>query len=139
VLSRLKSRAQPVPPIFEPEVAARAIVWASMHQRRELMIGFPTFAAVWGDRLVPGIADWYLARAGYESQQTDEPERPDRPSNLWEPVPGDYGARGRFGRRAKQRSWWATVSGHHRLSALAVLLGIGLAAGLMRAVWLGGG
>src|SRR5690606_33308627 len=126
------------PPIFEPEVAARAIVWASMHQRREIMIGLPTVAAIWGDRLLPGLTDWYLAKRVYDSQQTDEPERRDRPSNLWAPVPGRYAARGRFGRRARERSWWTPVSQHHRISGSIVLMTLillGAAAGAARAMW----
>jgi short-subunit dehydrogenase len=117
VLSRLKYRAQPVPPIFEPEVAARAIVWASMHRRRDVSVGLPTIVAIWGNRFFPGVADRYLARTGYESQQTREPEKADRPANLWEPAPGRYAAHGRFESRARRRSWWSPVSRHARSAA----------------------
>lgn len=96
VKSRLPHRGQPVPPIYQPEVAAEAIVTAAHTGARELYVGWPTAAAIVGDKLLPAVGDWYLARTGYEGQQTDEPERP-RPDNLWEPVPGDRGARGAFG------------------------------------------
>lgn len=105
VRSRLPHKAQPVPPIFQPEVAAEAIEFAIRHPRREILVGFPTVKAVFGNKLVPNFADHYLADHGYDSQQTDEPEIPDRADNLWAPVPGDHGARGRFSARAKPRSW----------------------------------
>ena len=104
VRSKLPHRAQPVPPIFQPEVAADAIVWAAYNQRRELNVGWPTTKAVVGNNLVPEFADHYLAKNGYESQQTDEPEKPGRRDNLFEPLPGDHGAHGRFDTRAKESS-----------------------------------
>src|SRR5262249_7764542 len=88
--SRMPRRAQPVPPIFQPEVAADAIVWAAEHAPRELKVGLPTLVAVLGERVAPAIGDWYLARSGYRSQMTDEPEDPERPHNLWHPVSGDH-------------------------------------------------
>lgn len=122
VKSRLPHRAQPVPPIFQPEVAADAIVWSSHHPRRtHVYVGFPTVKAIWGNRIAPWYADRYLARNGYESQQTDEPVDPDRPHNLWEPLPGDRGAHGRFDDRATTHStytWWTT---HRPLSSLGAL------------------
>ena len=104
VKSRLPRKAQPVPPIFQPEVAAEAIVWAAYSGRREINVGWPTVKAVWGNNLVPGYADRYLAKHGYEAQMIDEPEDPDRPDNLWEPLPGDAGAHGVFDDRAVSRS-----------------------------------
>ena len=104
VLSKLPNRAQPVPPIFQPEVAADAIVWAAYHDRRELNVGWPTTQAIVGNNFLPGLGDWYLAKRGYEAQQTDEPETPGRPHNLWEPLPGDHGAHGRFDDRAQPTS-----------------------------------
>ena len=104
VESRLPNRPQPVPPIFQPDVAARAIVWASKHRRREIYVGMPTVQAMWGNKFIPGLIDRYLGRTGYRSQQTDEPERADRPANLWESVPGPYAAHGRFDARAKSTS-----------------------------------
>jgi NAD(P)-dependent dehydrogenase (short-subunit alcohol dehydrogenase family) len=134
VKSRLANKAQPVPPIFQPEVAAEAIYWAAHHDRRELWVGWPTVQAIAGNRVVPGLADRYLASMGYDAQQTSEPEDPARPDNLWQPVPGDHGAHGAFDSRA--RDWsaqlWATT---HRAAALAGAAGAGalLAFGLLAA------
>jgi NAD(P)-dependent dehydrogenase (short-subunit alcohol dehydrogenase family) len=111
VKSRLPRKAQPVPPIFQPEVAAEAIVHAAHHDRREMYVGWPTVKAIVGDKIAPGFADHYLARHGYEAQQTDEPADPDQPDNLWQPVPGDHGAHGVFDDRASSFSaeLWATT------------------------------
>ena len=129
VKSRLPRKAQPVPPIFQPEVAARAICWAAHHDRRELWVGWPTVEAIAGNRVVPGLLDRYLARTGYESQQTNEPADPGRPDNLWEPVAGDHGAHGDFDARAagSSRQFWATThrgwlaAGAAAIAALALL------------------
>ncbi len=104
VRSRLPRQAQPVPPIFEPEVGAKAIVHAAKHPRRELFVGGPTLLAVWGQKFVPNVLDWYLGRTGYDAQQTSEPE-PDRPDNLARPLDEheDRGAHGRFDDRS--RTW----------------------------------
>ena len=125
VKSRLPRRAQPVPPIYQPDVAADAIVWASRHARREIWVGIPTVQAIVGNRVAPGLLDRYLARTGVESQQTDEPEDPNRPDNLWDPVPGDPGAYGRFGNEAREFSpqLWASL---HRGVVGAVLAGVAL-------------
>ena len=131
VRSRLPNRAQPVPPIFQPEVAAEAILHAAEHPRRELFVGRSTDLAVYANRVLPGVLDWYLGKTGYRSQQTDQPEDPGRPDNLWQPVPGDHGAHGRFDDRAGDWSpqlWAAT----HR-----PIVAVGLAA--MAAVALMGG
>lgn len=88
VKSRLPRKARPVPPIFEPEVAADAIHWAAHHRRRELWVGGRTVQAIAGNRIAPAVLDRYLAATGYEAQQTDQPEDPSRPDNLWNPVPG---------------------------------------------------
>jgi len=104
VKSRLPHTAQPVPPIYQPEVVAEAIVQAAHHPRREFYVGFSTVKAIIGNKLVPGFADWYLARTGYESQQTNVPAAPNRPNNLWEPMPGDHGAHGTFDARAREHS-----------------------------------
>ena len=104
VKSRLPRKAQPVPPIFQPEVAAEAIVWAAYSDRREINVGWPTTKAVVGNNFFPGYGDSYLARNGYEAQMIDEPEDPNRPDNLWVPVSGDHGAHGVFDARAKDHS-----------------------------------
>jgi NAD(P)-dependent dehydrogenase (short-subunit alcohol dehydrogenase family) len=102
--TRLPNHPQPVPPIFQPEVAADAIVWAAYHRRREVFVGWPTVKAVFGNKLAPRYADRKLAEMGYEAQQTQEPLPPGRPDNLFEPAPGDYGAHGVFDARARARS-----------------------------------
>jgi hypothetical protein len=129
VKSRLQRKAQPVPPIFQPEVAARAIYYAAQHpERREYYVGWPTIKAIVGNKLAPSFADHYLARTGYDAQQYDGPEDPNRPNNLWEPVPGDHGAHGDFDSRAHRISaqWWAR--GHSGWLALAAALGFAAAA-----------
>jgi short-subunit dehydrogenase len=125
VKSRLPRHPQPVPPIFQPEVAARAIFWAAHHRRRELMVGTPTLKAIEANKVVPGLIDRYLARNGYDSQQTDEPVESERPNNLWQSLPGDYGAHGRFDAQARRTSWqlWATT--HRSWVALAAAGAIG--------------
>lgn len=111
VKSRLPNNAQPVPPVYQPEVAAKAILWAAHHRRRELMVGAPTVRAILADKVVPGLLDRYLAATGYQSQQTAERRDPAAPDNLWQPVPGDHGAHGSFGARARAFSpqLWATT------------------------------
>jgi short-subunit dehydrogenase len=130
VLSRLPRKPQPVPPIYQPEVAAEAIVWAARHRRPEVWVGAAA-ATVVADRIAPRLLDHYLARTGYRSQQRDEAADPDRPSNLWEPLPGDHGAHGDFDARAHPRSlqWWATT---HR-GLLAAAAGGALIAAAVRA------
>jgi NAD(P)-dependent dehydrogenase (short-subunit alcohol dehydrogenase family) len=124
--TKMPREPQPVPPIFQPEVAADAIVWASRHPRRELYVGWPTVEAIVGNKIAPGLADRYLARTGYDSQQIDEPVPPDRPDNLFEPVPGDFAAHGRFDSRAKPRSVQLWLTKHRRwLFAGALAAGLG--------------
>jgi NAD(P)-dependent dehydrogenase (short-subunit alcohol dehydrogenase family) len=121
VLSRLPHRAQPVAPIYQPEVAARAVVHAAAHpQRREYWVGGSTAATLLANAVVPGVLDRYLARTGFSGQQTDQPSDPDQPVNLWAPVDteDDHGAHGTFDDRSHDRSpqWWATT---HRTAVLA--------------------
>ena len=128
VKSRLPRKAQPVPPIFQPSVAAEAIHWAAHHDRREVWVGTPTVTAILGNRLAAGLLDWFLGRTGFDSQQTAEPEDPDRPHNLWSPVAGDHGAQGRFGDRARGSSPQLWLSTHRSgvwtgLSLAALALG----------------
>jgi NAD(P)-dependent dehydrogenase (short-subunit alcohol dehydrogenase family) len=124
--TRLPRKPQPVPPIFQPEVAAEAIFRAAHERRRELYVGWPTVKTVLGSKAAAGIADLYLARAGYASQQRDEPVEPDRADNLFEPVEGDYAAHGAFDDRAKEWSLQLTLSLSRDRLALAA--GTGLAA-----------
>ena len=109
VKSRLPRKAQPVPPIFQPEVAAEAIYWAAHQKRREVFVGWPTTQAIVGNKIAPGLLDHYLASAAYEGQQMNEPEDPSRPHNLMEPLPGDHGAHGTFDSQASRASpaFWA--------------------------------
>jgi NADP-dependent 3-hydroxy acid dehydrogenase YdfG len=106
VRTRLHRHPQPVAPVFQPEVAARAIAWAAEHPQRELWVGFPTVYTILGNRLAPGLADRYLARTNLEAQQVDskpiDPER--RADNLLSPPPGDPGAHGIFDAEAQPRS-----------------------------------
>ncbi|MGQ0608382.1 MAG: SDR family oxidoreductase [Chloroflexota bacterium] len=136
VKSRLPNRAQPVPPIFQPELIAEGIAWAADHPEatRELNIGWPAVKAIWGNKLAPGFADRVLARMGYQSQQTDEPEDPDRPNNLWEPVSGDHGAHGTFGNRARTGSWQLWANTHRGLLSLAAA-GTASAAAIAALAW----
>jgi short-subunit dehydrogenase len=98
--SRMPHKAQPVPPIYQPEVAAEAIVFASKSNRREIYVGLPTVIAIIGNKLFPRLGDWYLGRTGVKGQQTSELADPNKPNNLYEPVGGDPGAHGRFDDRA---------------------------------------
>lgn len=123
--SRMPRKGQPVPPIYEPEVAGQAIYHAAHHYRREWNLGLITDVVLLGNAIAAGLGDWYLARTGYDAQMTDEPEDPARPHNLWEPLPGDHGARGRFSDRAHTTSmqWLFTTN-----RELLALTGFGLAA-----------
>lgn len=119
VRSRLPNRPQPVPPIYQPEIAAKAIVFAADHpKRKEYWPGISTAATILGQRLMPALLDRYLARTGYDSQQTDEPADDQRPDNLFSPLddaPGtDHGAHGTFDSRAHRRSPQQWLAQHAR-------------------------
>ena len=119
--TKMDRQPRPVPPIYQPEVAAEAIVWASQRRRREIYVGGPTVKTIWGNKLLPGLGDRYLARNGYAAQLTDEELEGGRQGNLFAPVPGDHGTRGRFG-DARRRSLQFALSKHRRAigGALAV-------------------
>ena len=121
VKSRLPRKAQPVPPIFQPEVAAEAIYFAAHNPRREFYVGMPSVKAIVANKIAPGLLDHVLARSGYDSQQYDGAEDPNRAHNLWQPVPGDHGAHGAFDARAKNWSPQLWTSEHR--AALALGLG----------------
>ncbi len=123
VKTTLPRHPRPVAPVYQPEVAARAVVWASEHRRREVMVGAPTPLTVWAGRLAPGLVDRYLARTNYQGQQTDEPIPPDRPSYLWEPVPGDPGAHGDFDAEAHPSSAQLALTTRRRPLAAAMVGG----------------
>jgi len=126
VLSRLPRKPQPVPPIYQPEVGARAVLYAAHHHPREILVGLPTVKAVWGQKFFPNLLDHYLARTGYDAQQYDGPANPHRPNNLWHPVPGPYGAHGHFDDRS--RDWspelWATTHASTLAVGLTALAGL---------------
>jgi hypothetical protein len=131
VRTRLPRHPQPVPPIYQPEVPAEAIYWAAHHRRHEITVGWPSVKASLGEKLIPGLLDRYLARVGYDAQQTDWPVDPDRRDNLYQPLPGDAGAHGIFDSRASARSLqlWANLHAGWLAAAagLAFLGGIVLA------------
>jgi short-subunit dehydrogenase len=132
VKNRLPHKPQPVPPIYEPEVGARAVYWAAHHDRREVYVGVPTVAAIVGNKVAPSVLDHYLGRTGFKSQQTPEMDDPSRPDNLWEPVDAgqDFGPHGNFDNRAHGQSYqlWADL---HRRS---LAIGLGVAAGVLGSV-----
>jgi NAD(P)-dependent dehydrogenase (short-subunit alcohol dehydrogenase family) len=135
VKSRVPRKPQPVPPIFQPELIARGILYAADHaaSRRELIIGWPAWKAIWGEKFVPAYIDRVLARTGYESQQYDGSPPPDRQDNLWKPVPGDWGAHGDFDDRAREWSWQLWIEMHRGVAALAATAGLALLAAAARA------
>jgi len=130
--SKLPNHPKPIPPIFQPEIAAEAIYYAAHHRRREVYVGRSTVAAILAQKVVPGLLDRYLARNGYDSQQTEEPISPDRPNNLFRPVGGDHGAHGEFESQAQTNSpqLWADT---HR--GWLALMGVGLGALIGTAVY----
>jgi short-subunit dehydrogenase len=134
VKNKLDKKPQPVPPIFQPEVGARAVYWAAHHKRREVYVGGSTVGAIVGNKIAPGTLDHYLGRTGYKSQQTSEPDDPSRPDNLWAPLDEreDRGAHGSFNNRAHPTSLqlWADL---HRLP---ISVGLGIAAGVGASLYL---
>jgi NAD(P)-dependent dehydrogenase (short-subunit alcohol dehydrogenase family) len=126
VKSRLPHKAQPVPPIYEPEVIADGVAYVADHYRRELFIGSSTVIVIQGNKIAPGFGDWYLGKTGYKSQQTSQPENPNRPNNLWHPVDEnhDHGAHGAFDERARKKSWELWVDTHRSVLSL---VGAGIA------------
>ncbi len=121
--NKMSRRPQPVPPIFQPEVAAEAIVYAAHSRRREVWVGGSAVQAIVANKLIPGLLDGYLAKKGYSGQLTDEPADPGKPDNLFDPVPDDLGTHGRFDSRAASYSLqlWAT---EHRGALIAGTLAI---------------
>jgi short-subunit dehydrogenase len=136
--SKLPNHPKPVPPIYQPEIPAEAVYWAAHHHRRELRVGYSATEAILGSKIAPTLADIYLARTAFQGQQiSDMPVSPDRPNNLFAPVPEKAATHGIFDDEAKTRSpqLWAVT--HRGLLAGAVLAGAGvvtagLAAGLRR-------
>jgi short-subunit dehydrogenase len=126
VKSRLPRKPRPMGQIFQPEIAAEAIVFAAENNRREIFVGMPTVTTIWGNKVAPWYADRVLAKDGFEGQQTDEPEDPNRQNNLWDPIPGDHGAHGRFGDEAASFSpeLWLTMHRNKVLGSALVAGGL---------------
>jgi NAD(P)-dependent dehydrogenase (short-subunit alcohol dehydrogenase family) len=110
----MKQHPRPIGTAFQPEVAAEAVVWAAHARRREIMVGLSSSMAVWGGKFMPALLDRYLARTAVSGQKLSEPVPENRPANLWKPVPGNYAARGRFGRHAYQHSPWLWLNMHRK-------------------------
>lgn len=128
-------RSQPVPPVYQPEVAADAIHWAAHHGRREVYVGVPTVYTIWGNKVSPALAELYLAKTAVSAQLSNVEKRPDREDNLFEPPPGDPGAHGPYDDRAHERSvqLWATKHRRGVLGAVLVTALAGAGAALARA------
>ena len=126
--SKLPNHPQPVPPIFEPEVPAEAIYWAANHRRREITVGGSAVKAIVGDKLAPGMADRYLAKTGYESQQVPDHPIGERPDNLFKPVCDLAATHGMFDDRAHSHSLQLRLTTHRRTLAAAGVVGIGVLA-----------
>jgi short-subunit dehydrogenase len=126
VKNRLPNKPRPMGKIFQPEVAAEAILYAAEHKRREVLVGFPTVQAIVGNKLAPWFADWVLSRTGFKGQQTNQPKDPNHKHNLWEPVPGDHGSHGEFDDQANDRSTQFWLSKHKKgvYTGLLVLGGL---------------
>jgi NAD(P)-dependent dehydrogenase (short-subunit alcohol dehydrogenase family) len=122
VRARTARHPQPVPPIYQPEVAADVIVWAAHHRRKRIWVGYPTVQTIVGNRLAAWVADRYLARTGFDSQQTDQPLPPDRPDYLFAPLDGetDHGLHGEWGDQAVTRSTQVWLNLHRGTVAAAV-------------------
>lgn len=129
VKSRLPRKPQPVPPIYQPEVGADGVVWAAHHYRREWFVGAPTVIAIQGNKVAPGLGDWYLGRQGYGAQQYDGHVDPNRPNNLYQPLDEDhdYGAHGDFDSRSENHSLQLWADQHREWLTVA---GAGIASGL---------
>ena len=132
-LNKMGRRAKPVAPIYQPEVPARAIYFAATHRRRNIWVGWPTVKAILANRVAPGLLDRYLAHAGYAGQLADKALPANAPNNLFEAVPGDYGAHGRFDAESRDTSWEFFTDRHQ--SAALGLLAAGAIAGLAALLW----
>jgi short-subunit dehydrogenase len=120
--TKMRGKPQPVPPIYNPEVPARAVYWAAHHRERELYVGLSTRTAILGNQIAPGFLDYYLGRTGYQSQQSGEPVGNSRLDNLFEPVPGDFSAHGRFDNEAVSRGFWPLTRRAAFWGAVAALI-----------------
>lgn len=112
VLSRLPNKPRPMGKVYQPEVAARAIVFAAEHKRRSIWVGFPTYEAILGNKIAPWYVDWVLARTGFKGQQTNERADPNRKNNVWQPVDEDRGPYGDFKNISRDKSFtlWLSIN-----------------------------
>jgi hypothetical protein len=120
-----------VPPIFQPEVAARAILFAATHRRREVWVKWPTFKAILANAVAPWALDWFLARQGYDGQLTPEPAAPDAPVNLFQAPLGDWSAHGRFPARAPGGGWQNQLKQYWIPLSVTLLAAVGCGACLL--------
>ena len=129
--NKMPRKAQPVPPIYQPEVIAEAIYWAAHHKKRQLYVGGSTVTVIMGNKFFAKFGDWYLGKTGYKSQMRDEPKDPNQPDNLFEPADTtkDYGAHGAFDSRSTDRSYQTWAAEHKGIvaGALAALAGAAFA------------
>jgi hypothetical protein len=126
--NRMPHKCRPTGPIFQPEVAADGIIFAAEHPwRKKVIVGFPAWQAIVGEKFIAGALDHYLAHAAWEGSQLPQAADPEHRDNFWEPLPGDHGSHGPFDAKAKEHSGqlWAT---EHRSGLLATIAGIGLGA-----------
>jgi NAD(P)-dependent dehydrogenase (short-subunit alcohol dehydrogenase family) len=122
VKSHLPNKPKPMGRIYEPEVAARAIVEVAKDHRREVYVGYPTVQTIIGNKFFPSFLDSYLANTGYKGQQTNEPASPERKDNLYEPLPGDHGAHGPFDADAWKASPEVWAANHKPLVFIGLAL-----------------
>lgn len=129
VKSYLPNKPKPMGTIYEPEAAANAVLYAATQDKREIYYGYSTYKTIIGNKFLPGFLDNYLAKTGYDGQQTSEPDDKDRGNNLWQPIPGDHGAKGNFDKTAKHYSPIFKIKKHKLLAAAglsAVAMSIGI-------------
>lgn len=126
VLSKLPNKPMPMGKVYEPEVAARAIVFASQHNRREILVGFPTYKAIVGNKIAPWYADWVLSRQGIKKQQTNDRADVNRKDNLWKPVGEDRGPYGDFKDASASKSLTLWISMHRGIARFVVIIVVAL-------------
>lgn len=133
--NKMPRKAQPVPPIYQPEVIAEAIYWAAHHKKRQLYIGGSTVTVIMGNKFFAGFGDWYLGKTGYNSQMRDEPRDPNQPDNLFHPADTtqDYGSHGAFDQRSIDHSYEVWAAEHKGIvaAACAGLAGAAIAGSLV--------
>src|SRR3954468_13021765 len=117
--SKMPKVPQPMPPYYQPEVAADAVHWSAHNKRRELYVGFPTVKTIVGNKVAPWLVERVLAKQGFKGQQSDKPADPNRPDNLFSPPPGDQGAHGPYDQKARKSSVQTSLAKHRGVLAAA--------------------